>query len=160
MKLRGSAVICLLFSSMTWIFAQDSSLHMAVMSGDRDQVQVMISAGADVNAKMTRGWTPLMVAAKYGNTEIMSLLIQNRANINLTDDEGNTALMMAVTGRRLAAVRLLLNNRADRRIKNSSGLDAVNIAKLSGFEEAMKLLAPVGEQNNTLQASTLSDGKI
>lgn len=151
----------LLGSSMARnLMAQDSSLHMAIMSGDQIRVQVMLAAGADVNAKMIRGWTPLMVAAKYDNTDCMNLLIQKQANVNLVDDKGNTALMIAVTGRRLAAVRLLLKNNAETSIKNSSGLDALSIARLSGFEEAMKLLAPVRDQNNnTVQTAGPGDGK-
>ena len=121
--------------------AQDTSLHMAAGSGDLARIQNLISAGLGVNDKMSGGFTPLMVAAKYGHSQIIDTLIRvGRANINLANNEGNTALMVAVTSRQANSVRALLTHNANIQIKNNRGMDAMAIARLIKNEEILKLL--------------------
>ena len=134
-------------------WSQDTSLHMAALSGDTAQTQSLIQVGVDVNGRMTRNWTPLMVAAKYGHTEVMDLLIKNKAEIDLLDQDGNSALILAVTSNQVEAVKLLLQRNADALIVNNKGLNAVQIARLSGFTEIQQrletYLAPKGETNES-----------
>lgn len=120
--------------------AQDTSLHMAVVEGDRAAVQNIIEAGANVNGRMNGGWTALMVSVKYGRLDIMNDLIRANANVNATDSKGNTALILAVTARRVSAVRSLLAFRADVTIKNNDGMDALEIASLIDEPDIIKLL--------------------
>ena len=54
-------------------------LHMAVASGDKDMVELLISKGAKVNARDTSGNTPLDYATKYGYTEVAELLRRHGA---------------------------------------------------------------------------------
>ncbi|HCW45175.1 MAG TPA: ankryin, partial [Planctomycetes bacterium] len=49
--------------------------------------------GAEVNAKSTSGWTPLMVAAGDSSTpEIVALLIEKGADALAKDEEGKKAI--------------------------------------------------------------------
>lgn len=58
-----------------------------------ETVQVLIDAGADVNAReSTEAFTPLMMGAGLGNLEVVKVLLEHDADKTLTDDDGETAL--------------------------------------------------------------------
>ena len=122
------------------LFSQDSSIHMAVVENNRDQLRVLLDNGADINAKMQGGWTPLMISIKYGYLDLTRDLINAKADINVGDDKGNTALILAVSAKRIEGVRILLANRADVTLKNDDGMDALEIARLLGAGEILDLL--------------------
>ena len=64
-------------------------LHLATQKGRTEIVELLISAGADVNARtaffITCEETPLHLAAWDGHKEIAELLIVNGANVNVRD---------------------------------------------------------------------------
>lgn len=55
----------------------------------------LIDAGADVNYQDTRGYTPLMNAARNNRTESIITLLENGADISMKNNEGKTALDIA-----------------------------------------------------------------
>jgi ankyrin repeat protein len=121
-------------------FSQDTTLHMAAARGDDLMVTAFVENGANVDETMVRGYTPLMVAAKYGHVKVMAALLRARADINRGDAGGNTALMIAVTARKPQAVKFLLDNNADTKIKNRDGLDALELANLIKDDAIIRLL--------------------
>ena len=73
--------------------APDISIHEAAYTGNIEAVKQHLAAGTDVNAKASRGWTPLhSVATK----EIAELLIANGADVNANDIDGTTPLDSAI----------------------------------------------------------------
>ncbi|MDC0065918.1 ankyrin repeat domain-containing protein, partial [Verrucomicrobia bacterium] len=72
-------------------------LHIAALVGSNEIVELLITKGADVNAKEEEeGWTPLFVAVGDGYKKIIELLIANGADVNAKDDVGDTPLDMAI----------------------------------------------------------------
>ena len=67
----------------------------ASYNGDEEMVQLLLRAGADVNASDEKGWTALMVAVFRGKMEVVRLLLQAGANANAVRDNGWTALFDA-----------------------------------------------------------------
>lgn len=61
-------------------------------------LNLLIEAGADVNAADESGITPLMVAIESGNISTIKMLLSKGASINAQDTLGRTALMFAVQG--------------------------------------------------------------
>ena len=119
---------------------QDGLLHMAVGLEDKDQVEILISSGVDVNQTIKGGTTPLMLAARSGNTEILRLLLDANARVDQANTSGNTALIMAVHGRKPKAVEMLLQRNADPSLENREGLSADELAKLLGYTEIERVI--------------------
>jgi hypothetical protein len=72
---------------------------LAAYSGNLRSVQTLIERGADVNAKGSGGYTPLMLtaaAADGPSKSMVELLLTRGADPNLADDEGYTALDWAL----------------------------------------------------------------
>ncbi|KAF8777405.1 Ankyrin-1 like protein [Argiope bruennichi] len=83
-------------------------LHYAARGGHADVVQLLISKGAEVDAKTLKGATPLHLAAEKGHNTVVEILLQYGADINATDFNGFTALCFAVKGGFLATSKFLL----------------------------------------------------
>lgn len=68
-----------------------SPLCKAVATGNLEEVNKLIKAGADVNAK-SNGMMPIHYAAKYNRVEFIKVLITAGSKIHETCDLGYTAL--------------------------------------------------------------------
>lgn len=87
--------------------AEGTALGDAAARGYAAVVQVLIEAGADVDARQI-GWrTPLMMAAMKGSVESVRLLLDAGADPSLTDVEDMSAVMHAQRRGHAAVVELL-----------------------------------------------------
>jgi len=62
--------------------------------GFADVVQVLIDAGANIEAPIGYGVRPLMLAAGYGETAVVDALLKAGADVLAKNEGGFTALMM------------------------------------------------------------------
>jgi hypothetical protein len=98
-----SSLIPCLFHAM-----EEPNLHRAVQAGDLEEVQTLLNAGANVNAKaVTDQWTPLHQAAFKGYEAIAKLLLDAGADLNAQTRYGWKPLDLA---ERNTAVAELLKN--------------------------------------------------
>ena len=110
------------------------SIHVAVFARNIEDIKQHLAAGTHVNAKESRGWTPLLRAAREGYKEIVELLIANGADVNAkTGNAGWTPLHWAAYEGYKEIVELLIASGADVNAKVESGpkqgltpLDAAN----------------------------------
>lgn len=73
-----------------------------------ETVEILLDAGADVNAKeSTEGFTPLMMGAGLGQADVVRVLLQHDANRAMRDDDGDTATDHARNSGHVEIVRLL-----------------------------------------------------
>ena len=91
--------------------------------------QVLLKAGADVNAKGTYGFTPLHMAVSRKQREVTELLLANHADPNAKDNEGHTPLHLAVQSGEREMAELLLANKADPNERDKSGRTPLDLAK-------------------------------
>lgn len=70
-------------------------LMYAVWVGNEAAVEHLISKGADVNAKDSKGATPLLLAIFKDHTQIALSLIDHGADVNATADDGMTPILMS-----------------------------------------------------------------
>jgi ankyrin repeat protein len=82
-------------------------LCVAISKGDFDLVKKLVEYGADVNGKIQRGTTPLMMAARYNNAEITRFLLSKGAKLNTEDNEGHTALDHAKSVKAIDVIQVL-----------------------------------------------------
>ncbi|MDP2278894.1 MAG: ankyrin repeat domain-containing protein [Nitrospirota bacterium] len=68
---------------------------------------LLITRGADINARNKKGGTPLIMATVLGNIEVVKLLLAKGADVNAKTSEGYTALMLAEELGNTSLVRLL-----------------------------------------------------
>ena len=71
-------------------------LHCASENGHAGMAEVLIKAGADLNAKDRDGRTPLHDASEKGQAGTAEVLIKAGADLNAKDNKGHTALWWAV----------------------------------------------------------------
>ena len=73
----------------------------------KEIAEVLIAAGADVNAKNNRDMTPLHQAARSGRNEIAGLLIAKGADVNAKDENSLTPLDQAIQRKKPKTANLL-----------------------------------------------------
>jgi ankyrin repeat protein len=70
-------------------------------------VELLLSRGAEVNAKTDTGFVALFWAARYGHAGGAKLLISHGADVNTKDKDGMTALRWATTNQQSKVIELL-----------------------------------------------------
>lgn len=73
-----------------------TALHTATENRRLSIMQLLIDAGADVNARTRSGRTPLMLAAKHSTADAALLLADNHADLHAKDNDGMSPLGHAV----------------------------------------------------------------
>ena len=76
-----------------WI--RGGALHYAALRNHPAIAQILIDAGADIDAKTDYGATPLRYAAQEGNTGVARILLEAGANQNARKNDGSTTFMAA-----------------------------------------------------------------
>lgn len=82
-------------------------LLAAAREGDTDIVAGLLKAGTPVEARDTRGFSPLILAAYHGHTQTVKALLAAGADACAGDNRGNTALMGAAFKGYADVVKLL-----------------------------------------------------
>ena len=65
-------------------------LHSSAARGDQEAVQLLLSAGAEVDAQQAGGWSALHIGAYRGDEGLVDLLLAHGANPALTGVDGQT----------------------------------------------------------------------
>lgn len=125
-----------------------SALERAVLNGNRDMVQVLLWAKADVNARGNNGKTPLMMIGEDTDTEIIWDLINNGAKVNLRDNDGDTALISAAQENNVEALKVLLDAGAKVNETNNEGESALIAAANAGLVHNVRVLILAGANVN------------
>ncbi|KAL2822617.1 ankyrin repeat-containing domain protein [Aspergillus granulosus] len=142
------------------------SLYNAARSGTLNNLQLLLSKNADVNAQGGEYGTPLQVAASTQNYEVVKLLLAYGADVNAHEGILGSALQVAAYNGNADIVRLLLDNNADVNAQSNTRFGtALQAAAYEGKEEVVSLLlsrkADVniqgGVHGSALQAAAYTD---
>ena len=133
--------------------AQENEFFDAVITGDLEFVEILISKGTNVNAVDNRGGSALLLASENGHTEIAKLLIAKRADVNAVDNFGNTALMFASSRGHTKIAELLIEKGADLNARNDNRKTALWIAIEKRHTEIAKLLIAKGIDVNAVDST-------
>ena len=78
---------------------EDAPIHVACRMGELEDVEIMVSAGADINLIGDIGNTPLHEAAIRGNLMVVKRLIELGASPRIKNEFGQTARDVAEIGK-------------------------------------------------------------
>jgi len=125
-----------------------TALMTAAHYGSAEMVNLLISAGSDVNArdKNCGGQSVLIWAAKspfQAKTKLVALL-EAGADLRVVSDDGYDALMLAASWGRLAAVEFLLQEGMKASNTNKEGQTALMMAARSGQPTVVSVLLEAG----------------
>lgn len=116
-------------------------LHEAARIGRDDVIPALLQAGADIEARDAKGYTPLILASYNAHATTTALLLAHGADPAGVDDaRGNTALMGVAFKGYGAIARLLLGAGADANQRNLAGQTALMNAVMFGHGEIVDLL--------------------
>jgi ankyrin repeat protein len=117
---------------------------LAARTGNLNEIQTMVSTGADVNVDFP-SYTPLSGASFNGHKEVAEYLIEHGATLDSTNFiGGSTPLYWAVRGDSKEVIKLLLDKGANVNIVTSEG----RLISLVRSEAALQLLLDKGATLN------------
>lgn len=108
--------------------------------GDRIALAEFFRQGGSINAKNSKGYSLLMLAAYNDHWGTCAWLIQKGADVNSIDISGNSVLMGSCFKGHVRIVKLLLSAGADPFLQNCYGMTALDLAKAFGRHEVVKVL--------------------
>ena len=117
-------------------------LMRACFSESLELVQYLIERDdVDINARLKKGRTAVMVASQLEKPETLKLLIDNGANVNFLIDNSGTALIIASFHGNAEIAKILVEAGADVDHKDKDGLRAIDYARKNGFLEFEQALS-------------------
>ena len=145
-----STLLFVLFLGAVFVFADEGqqeaprSIHDAIVAGNIEHVQSLISKGADINERNMLSWTPLHTAVQRRQKAIAEVLIDKGANINAIDKFGKTPLYVAIETGQKDMAELLIAKGADVNAISGQGENALSLAQKRGDKEVVDLLLKHG----------------
>ncbi|MCX6774380.1 MAG: ankyrin repeat domain-containing protein [Candidatus Micrarchaeota archaeon] len=116
-------------------------LLFAADRGNNDDIERLLKAGADINAKDDFNRTVLMYAIRnISNIKTCALLIGKGVDVNAKNKNGETALMSAASRGNIRACRLLIENGAKTDVFDNNMWTAPMYAIKSGHSETASFI--------------------
>ena len=128
-------------------------IHSASAGGHLECVSVLLTAGANANAKTERDLTPLHYACSKGFADVAKKLIEAGADVNARDLAGNAPAHRAASQGRLAALKALFENEelgTNIDARDNQGQTPLLVAAEAGQDECAILLAKLGANVNAV----------
>ena len=123
-----------------------TALMWASMNSHQDVVELLLTSGANPEARDEDQMTALMLAGMEGHREVIWKLINAKAEVNAQDSDGRTALHHSAMYGHAAVVGLLLSADADIEVKDTAGYTPLMTAKLDDYYIVMGMLLSCGAQ--------------
>jgi len=136
------------------LIEKGADVNSAMSEANLCGLQLLLDAGAHIDAKDDNGDTALIRAAEKRDLGLMYFLLEKGANVNTRDNNGQTALIKTIIPRRrkgrgtnVHAIMLLLGKGADVNIEDNDGQTAQMIAAKQKQEQVVELLTEAGAQS-------------
>ena len=143
------ALVELLLTSKADVNARDSGGDTPLHKAtEKDVAELMLKHGANVNAENINIRTPLHEAAERGNEEVVELLLASGANVNAKENNGQTALHFSVAPGCRHLAELLVSNGANVNDGDSNDWTPFHAAVWQGAEDIVEFLLNNGAYVN------------
>lgn len=119
-------------------------LMKAAEAGKAQSVQMLIDAGASVDAKDTHDNTALHLASPKLSAEVLDALVAGGADVEAKNAKGESALQIAANSLNLVATKLLIQSGAEKNALDANGDNILVPFLVSGNEKAVLELVSMG----------------
>jgi hypothetical protein len=127
---------------LRWLRAHDCPLRMectAAQKGHVDVVDLLIAAGANVNAaRLGDGATPLCIACAHGNVVMVERLIAAGGRVNNASTDGSTPSFIAAQDFRLDVLKMRIVAGADVNMACVDGCTPLHAAAQNGHRASCR----------------------
>jgi len=127
-----------------------TALEHAVKNSNLEMVELLLRAGANVNATDESDTTVLMMLDDEATSDLVWALINAGADVNSKNDSGNTPLMLTAVENNCEALKALLDAGAEVNAKNKQGRTALMFAASDGLVNNVRALVLAGADINAL----------
>ena len=125
-----------------------SALHLAAVSGNIEAVELVISKGVDVNARLENSVTAMIPAIWSENIEIITLLLDKGTDVNESSSGGYTLLHRTVTQGNREIVEEFIRRGAGVNAETEQGISPLDLAVSEGNAEIAGILIKAGAKVN------------
>ena len=137
---------------------QNTPLHTACISGEKDVVFALIDAGADVMKENEDEMTPLHLAVVERKLEIVKMILDMHAGdkadlLQAVDKDANSLFLLAVKTGDEEMVQFFLDNGANVADQNKNGATALHIATSFNKVKIMQLIYSADDGEDLLEES-------
>lgn len=112
---------------------------------DPESGELLINAGADVNAKSDDGSTPLHQAANEGYADVVQMLIDHGAMVNAVSVQKQTALHVAAEKGHADVCEVLLNNQAELKVLDLARRSPEMLARRNEHYDVLSVITKYSE---------------
>jgi ankyrin repeat protein len=138
-----------------------TGLGFATENGNRDMINVLLSAGAGPNVTNTQGETPLMHLRENATVDLVRELLSAGAEVNARDESGSTPLIRVAAFGSFEVVKLLLDAGAKIDAKDDDGNTVLMSAALNEDTRLLRQLIKAGanvdaKNSNGVSAMTIA----
>ncbi|MCH6552518.1 MAG: ankyrin repeat domain-containing protein, partial [Planctomycetes bacterium] len=133
--------------------AGETALNRAAHWGHPEMIEVLLSAGADINARARFDTTPVHFAVRQSDPAIVRLLATRGANVDAMDEFGVTPLHDAARAGEVGLTKALLSAGADVDAADHYGSTPLHLAARTGNASTIEALLESGA-DATMTTST------
>jgi len=132
-------------------------LSLACTNGNSRMIETLLDAGADPDAALLTGETPLMTAARSGGLGAVSILLKYGAKVNVAEPiRKQTALMWALSEKHPNVARRLIVHGAKVNASTTLGFTPLHFAVREGDFKSAEMLLNSGADVNAVTKDQLS----
>ncbi|XP_070190171.1 protein phosphatase 1 regulatory subunit 12A-like isoform X4 [Littorina saxatilis] len=131
-----------------------TALHVAAAKGYINVMNVLLQAGADINARDNDGWTPLHAAVHWGQEESCQLLVEHMCDMDIKNNASHTVFDLASADKdMLKILDELKKKQASRRTTSESSPDIIHTAGHGSKRSSVTRMSSDQKQNVITQSS-------